>query len=519
MGSLLLSMRADKAICVKAWLAEWRALKWQWVLEPDTAMPVLWEMMMVAVPGLNSDFIKLEEYQLQDCNAVSVEMEAAEPIYGLEIGGSGEMNIEVEDLGGLELWREMEEPVPVRNLWTNSLGVSIVEEVYLPAYNLEISATKCKYDPQFLPFRFQPQALACNLPGFQLELPACPPLSLPSHLQSVAISSVHNLSLDLLLTPVYHSDKDCKLLKHVLHPLEMQTMPSLWSDLPTWLAPLDLPERHLDAVWSDIGLRKIAVEPISALRNQPIMLTGLEIGKSTLKQKLIQEVFQELLKEKRPLPRQTVPPTACKPQPFSTPKPSSPAGYIIFNSESSFSSGLSGVISTLKPEFSLLSLPASQLGGLDILLSPAVGILVRTSSVVSSEEECSGFLKELDALVGKVRRVLVLCFSRPGPRLDQWRKLVIFGELVKDLDLDCYFEICFNESEVQDVVFWYLQQPFSAVPQLPAQPGPTACALTPVANIYTAMIIEQKALQGLIHPKALIKDISSPSDLQAISGL
>ena len=139
--------------------------------------------------------------------------------------------------------------------------------------------------------------------------------------------------------------------------------------------------------------------------------------------------------------------------------------------------------------------------------------------MVSSEEECSGFLKELDALVGKVRRVLVLCFSRPGPRLDQWRKLVIFGELVRDLDLDCYFEICFNVSEVQDVVFWYLQQPFSAVPQLPAQPGPTACALTPVANIYTAMIIEQKALQGLIHPKALIKDLSSPSDLQAVSGL
>jgi len=139
--------------------------------------------------------------------------------------------------------------------------------------------------------------------------------------------------------------------------------------------------------------------------------------------------------------------------------------------------------------------------------------------VLNSEEECSRFLRELDALVGKVRRLLVLCISRPGPRLDQWRKLVVFGELVKDLDLDCYFELCLDEREVQEVVGWFLQQPIGVQTQLPAQPGPLACTLTPVANIYTAMVIEQKVLQGLIHPTALLQDIRSPSDLQAISGL
>ena len=517
-GNWLLSLRVDKVNCVKAWLAEWRALQWQWTDGPETALPVLWDMIEVDLPlAFEGGGMDLGLYVLQACEEVSVEMEAPMPIYGLEImsGREWEEDGEIWKSGGLADWEEMEEPITVYTLWTDMLTVFPVEEVQMPTFRIDIQATKCKLDHQSQPFRFQPEALTCLLPGFQLDLPACPALSLPSNFQCAVLAPALNIPQALLLTPLYHREKDCKLLNHTLKLLDLPAMPSLWLELPVWMTAFDLPDCSLEPIGVDIVAVKVAIPPIS-VPNQRLVLTGLDLAKSTQRQQLIKEALQELLQAKR-LPKSLAVPST----PYQSPKPSTPAEFILFNSDSTFSSSFSKVISNLKPDLSLVALPAGLLNGLDLLLSPAAGVLIRTSGMLSSEEECSRFLKELDALVGKVRRLLVLCLSRPGPRLDQWRKLIVFGELVKDLDMDCYFEVCFNESEVQDVAWWYLQQPLGApaVYQLPAQPGPLACALTPVANIYTAMVIEQKALQGLIHPKTLVQGISSPSDLQAVSGL
>lgn len=508
----LLSLRVDKATCVKSWLAEWRALQWQWPEESETGLPVLWDMIVVDLPvAFEAAFVNLGLFELQDCEGIPVEMDTPMPIYGLEI----ECGREWEEGGELEKWADweaMEEPVTEYTLWTRLLSVSPVEEVKLPPFSIDIQATKCHFDTQSQPFRFQPEALCSILPGFQLELPICPVLSLPSNFLCAPIAPAPNIPLDLLLTPLYHNEKDCKLLNYTLKLLELPAMPSLWSELPAWMASFSLSDINLEPVGIEIWGKKAALPPLSVQQPQ-LELTGLELRKSTQRQQIVKETVQELLRTKR-LPK----PSAVPSTPYQCPKPS-PAGLILFNSDCTFSCNFSRVISSLKPDLSLVALPAAQLNGLDLLLSPAAGVLIRTSGMLSSEEECSGFLREMDALVGKVRRLLVLCISRPGPRLDQWRKLIVFGELVKGLDMDCYFEICFNESEVQEVAWWYLQQPLGAPAVSQAQPGPLACAFTPVANIYTAMVIEQKALQGLIHPKTLLQGISSPSDLQAVSSL